>query len=171
VLAGLGGCQRGLIGFGSTGGNQRRAVVELHLLYRAVRVVGLSSDGDIGEDDCALGTIADILAACGRRCDLDVGCGLVERVVLAEIPYLLTCIYLFLLTDPVAFVLELYEAHLDAVVAWSPDVELGTAETVVVADNAVCSRTAVVVNPGVECWLHAAPVVCCALDMQQGYGT
>ena len=54
-----------------------------------------------------------------------------------------------------AFVRQLQHFHIDAIVAGTPAVHLGTTETVVVILDFVRRRTAVMVDPHVQSRLHA----------------
>ena len=69
------------------------------------------------------------------------------------------------------FVLEFYEPHFDAIIAWTPDVQFGTAEAVVIVNDLIRRGTSVVLDPRIERRLDATPVVGRSLNMQQGYRT
>ena len=166
MRASLSASQGSLIGLGGASGQQGGAIVELYFLHSAVRIVGCSGNGDVRESRRSCGCETDVLPTSRRRCDSNVGRGLIQRVVLAEVPYLLAGIYLWLLANPVAFIFKLYKPYFNTVITWSPDVQFSTAETVIVANDLVGNRAAVVLDPRVQCWLHAAPVVGCSLDMQ-----
>ena len=155
MCAGLGPRQRGLVGFGRTGGQQRGAIVELDLADRAVRVVGGGGNGDVGERRRTLRCHAVIDQSCLRRGDADAGLRTVQRVVAAEVPHLLTRVHLWLLAHPVAFARQLQKLHLDTVITWCPCMHLGI-KAVVVVDGLGRRGTAVVAYPDVQGRLHAA---------------
>ena len=64
-----------------------------------------------------------------------------------------------------SFVLKFYKTHFDTIVTGSPDVQLGTIETVVIANDFSSSGTAVIFNPGIKCRLHITEVVGRSLNM------
>ena len=78
MLASLGTRQGSLIGLGSTGGKQCRAIIELHLFHRAVGVVCRGSYSDIREDILSGWSEADEFGSCLRCRDTDVGRSLVQ---------------------------------------------------------------------------------------------
>ena len=174
MLTRLGAGQRNLIGLGGAGGKQRRAIVELHLFYCSVRVIGSSGNGDIGKCRRTGRSKTDIFHTSSRRSNLDVGRGFVQRETLAEVPYLLACINLFLLANPMAFVGQLQQPDLDTVVTRAPGMHLGSTEAVVVIRDFCRCGTAVVLDPHVKRRLgttEGASLVSRTMDMQDRYGT
>ena len=151
---------------------QRTAVIEGYLHHLAVRVV---SGG--GNSQCRhLGGTAH--ADVGQRGllrggDAHGGVLQLQRVVLAELPYLVAGLHAPVVGNPVSLVLQFHKHHLYAVVAGSPGVAGDAGGTAVVLGHLGRGGTAVVVNPYVQVALDGSVgthVVARAVGVDDGDG-